>query len=162
VPDGPRGSRALRVGRRSVVGRAYFVTKRGAEGVRLTSPGGIAECVVEALVRAHREGGVRVEAFVVMPDHYHVVLRLEQGELGSRLAVIGRWASWAARMQGLGTGLWQDGYWDRRLRDGREYERAVGYVHENPVTAGFVAVAGQWPWSTANAAVRARLAEARP
>jgi len=70
-------------------------------------------------------------------------------------AVVNGWKSFSARrinelLRRRGA-LWQREYWDRFIRDEQHYQRAVAYVHENPVKAGLVSRAEDWPWSSAGA-----------
>jgi REP element-mobilizing transposase RayT len=44
--------------------------------------------------------------------------------------------------------LWQDGFHDRGIRGDRHLARAIDYVHRNPVRAGLVPHAEDWPWSS--------------
>lgn len=41
--------------------------------------------------------------------------------------------------------LWQQQYWDTKIREGRASEK-WDYVVQNPVRAGLVAVAEDWPY----------------
>jgi len=45
--------------------------------------------------------------------------------------------------------IWQEGYFDRRLRDddrGEEHSAKMNYIWENPVAAGLGAKAEDWRW----------------
>ena len=44
--------------------------------------------------------------------------------------------------------LWQPRFFDRAVRTVKEYYEKVEYIHLNPVTAGLVARAEDWPWSS--------------
>jgi hypothetical protein len=44
--------------------------------------------------------------------------------------------------------LWQPRFFDRALRTVREYHEKVQYIHLNPVKAGLVNRAEDWPWSS--------------
>jgi REP element-mobilizing transposase RayT len=106
------------------------------------------------LDRWRRFDGVRyrLHAWVIMPNHVHVVVQtIAPCDLAS--AVEG-WKSCSARKinkifcrRGA---VWQREYWDRFIRDEQHYQRAVAYVHENPVKAGLVSQAEDWPWSSAS------------
>jgi REP element-mobilizing transposase RayT len=48
-----------------------------------------------------------------------------------------------------GEHVWYLEYWDRFIRDSRHFEQVVAYIHQNPVKAGLVAQAEDWPWSSA-------------
>ena len=45
--------------------------------------------------------------------------------------------------------VWSDGFYDHALRSETVVADVVGYIHENPVKAGHVAAAAEWPWSSA-------------
>jgi hypothetical protein len=44
--------------------------------------------------------------------------------------------------------LWQPRFFDRALRSTKEYNKMVEYIHLNPVRAGLVQRAEDWPWSS--------------
>ena len=44
--------------------------------------------------------------------------------------------------------LWQARFFDRALRTVEEYNEKVEYIHLNPVKAGLVQRAEEWPWSS--------------
>ena len=48
-----------------------------------------------------------------------------------------------------GLRFWQDESYDHWVRDGKEFERVLNYIEWNPVRAGLVECAEQWPWSSA-------------
>ncbi|MDP8205868.1 MAG: transposase [Candidatus Electryonea clarkiae] len=74
-------------------------------------------------------------AYVILPDHIHVVIR--QGELS-----FSRWVETTKRQLNyflkpeLKT-LWQPHFWEHRIRDENDMIHAVEYVHYNPVKHGF-------------------------
>jgi hypothetical protein len=46
--------------------------------------------------------------------------------------------------------LLQPRFFDRALRTVKEYNEKVQYIHLNPVKAGLVSRAEDWPWSSAH------------
>ena len=65
-------------------GETYYVTKC-VEGRRpLLAKPDSAEAIIDSLVFARAKGRIKLLAFVVMPDHYHVLLTLMPGEELSR------------------------------------------------------------------------------
>ena len=44
--------------------------------------------------------------------------------------------------------LWQPRFFDRALRCVKEYYEKVEYIHPDPVRAGLVKRAEEWPWSS--------------
>jgi REP element-mobilizing transposase RayT len=45
--------------------------------------------------------------------------------------------------------VWHREYWDRYIRDDNHFQQAMEYIHQNPVKAGLVGKAVDWPWSNA-------------
>lgn len=106
--------------------------------------------------------GVRYDlaAWVVMPNHVHVLAYFRDGwPMGK---VVNSWKSYTARqinriMRDNGkapvmsdgrsnTGLWQRGYWDRYIRSETHFENTIRYIVHNPITAGLVKRARDWPF----------------
>ena len=44
--------------------------------------------------------------------------------------------------------VWQEEYWDRFIRDRNHFVNTIHYIHNNPLKAGLVESADQWPWSS--------------
>jgi len=114
----------------------------------------LARVVADALLRGERERHFyQLRAWVVMPNHVHVLLRPETG-----LPLITRWLKgFTARQANLildrtGEAFWQDESFDHRVRDEVELERIVRYVECNPVSAGLSADPRNWQWSSAGLA----------
>ncbi len=78
-------------------------------------------------------------AYVVMPNHVHVLLKVYDGfELAK---IVKSWKSYSARQinkikrnAGLTTSapsLWQRGYWDRYIRDEKHFYQTIEYIRKN-------------------------------
>jgi len=93
----------------------------------------------------------RLLAWVVMPNHVHVLIEVLPGHPLSD--TLFSWKSYTARMSNRLLGregdFWHVDYFDRYVRDERQLEQAVLYIHNNPVKAGLVQRAEDWPWSSA-------------
>lgn len=50
--------------------------------------------------------------------------------------------------------VWQPRFWEHMIRDERDYERHLHYVHFNPVKHGYVSRPADWPYSSFNRFVR--------
>lgn len=46
--------------------------------------------------------------------------------------------------------LWQREYWDRFIRDENHFQKAIEYIHMNPVKAGLVTKPEEWHFSSSN------------
>ncbi len=100
----------------------------------------------------HFDGGrYNLIAWVVMPNHVHVMIEIFEGHPLDR--VIHSWKSFTgfeANQLLKRTGrFWYHDYFDRYIRDERHYYNAIRYIHENPVAAGLVERAVDWPFSSA-------------
>ncbi|MCC7519949.1 MAG: transposase [Verrucomicrobiae bacterium] len=95
----------------------------------------------------HRAKGIAVGRYVIMPDHIHLFLllpsdvRLTQWERMLKL-VLGR----HLRQLGPPPPYWQRGFFDHVIRHAESYAAKWQYVHDNPVRAGLVACAADWPF----------------
>jgi putative transposase len=87
-----------------------------------------------------------VLAGVVMPDHVHWIV----SPIGDRELSIGDFSTGFKRLlqKELGTQSWewQRGCFDRLLRSGENLRNKWIYVQDNPVRAGFVRTAEDWPF----------------
>jgi putative transposase len=129
--------------------RFFFITCR-----LLPCRGRLAEAEFEWLARVVRERREKhkflLTAWVFLPDHWHAILFprfpltisrvMESIKVGSTHRI-----NAARREWGL---LWQPRFFDRALRSVKEYDEKVEYIHLNPVRAGLVKRAEDWPWSS--------------
>jgi putative transposase len=105
-----------------------------------------------------------IDAVVVLPDHLHIVMTLPEGDADypNRWRLIKRRFTEAvmksgtpvARHQNGEPALWQRRFWEHTIRNDRDYERHIDYVHFNPVRHGLVARVCDWPHSSFHGYVR--------
>jgi putative transposase len=103
-----------------------------------------------------------LEAEVILPDHVHLLCSLPEGDADypTRLRLIktsftrsllaGRGGTERTRGR-LAKGeqaVWQRRYWEHTIRDERDFQAHLDYIHINPVKHGLVAAARDWPYST--------------
>ena len=85
-----------------------------------------------------------------MPNDVHVVV--EPGVGHSLGAIVHSWKSFSAnqanRMLARSGPFWHRDYFDRYIRDEGHLQRTVDYVENNPVKAGVIPDAIDWPWSS--------------
>ena len=116
----------------------------------------IADMVVEAIrYNADRLGQYVLHAFVVMPNHVHLLITPAVALCKLTKSLKGITARRANEVLGLtGTTFWQEESYDRLVRDLTEFEGIRNYIENNPVRAGLVAEAGEYRWSSAGGATR--------
>jgi putative DNA methylase len=110
----------------------------------------VAQIVEDALLHFDGER-YRLHAWVVMPNHIHVVATiLGQWTLAS---VTHSWKSFtstqANRALNRSGAFWAREYFDRAIRDDAHYANSVQYVEMNPVKAGLCSQPDMWRFSSA-------------
>lgn len=144
----------LRKGRVSLDDHSYFITKcvHHAVDKPLIRPM-YAKLVVSSIIWAKKQGWWRILGFVIMPDHYHAIVGLRSARrLSSIMESINKYT--ARRLNGLFQRegpFWQDGFYEHLVRDRKDYDNILAYVHNNPVEAGLVDSPDAWEYSTAYA-----------
>ena len=111
----------------------------------------IAKLVVESLLCGAGMGNYRLGAFVVMANHMHVLLfpLVPPNKLLQSLK--GFTAQEANRLLGrTGNPFWQPETYDHWVRNDEEWRKIASYIENNPVKAGIVSRAEEYPWSSAN------------
>ncbi|HOC57397.1 MAG TPA: transposase [Verrucomicrobiota bacterium] len=106
--------------------------------------------LVEGALRFFHGRRYELLAWVVMPNHVHVLFTLREMPLGK---VVGSWKSYAAkeanRILGRTGQFWDEDYWDTYMRDEAQERRARRYIENNPVKAHLAREPARWPWSSA-------------
>jgi putative transposase len=138
VHAGPRRAGAYRITLRTA-GRARLFGVVTDAAIELSPAGRVVQ--VEWLRTAFLRPAVRLDAYIVMPDHFHGILLLDGSEAAGSLhsIVAGFKAGSALRINQLrgtpGGVVWQRGCQERPLR-GLELEAAREHIRHNPVRWG--------------------------
>ena len=116
----------------------------------------IARLVADAL-RFFDGQRYHLEAWVVMPNHVHVIVEVWQTPLAGLLHSWKRHtAKEANRVLGRLGRFWQREYWDTWIRDEEHRQRTLRYLEDNPLKARLVRDPADWPWSSAHARMKAK------
>jgi putative transposase len=109
----------------------------------------VAEMVQENLW--HFDGkSYRLLAWIIMPNHVHVVIEVWQVPLGE---ILKSWKSYTAKqanqiLSRTGT-FWEEDYFDRYVRDEKNFWQYVRYIENNPTKAHLARAPEDWLWSSA-------------
>jgi putative transposase len=93
---------------------------------------------------------VQVYGYVIMPEHVHLLLseptkiRLAKAIHFLKLSFTKR----VRRDRGGHGPFWLKRYYDRNVRDHREFTTKLRYLHRNPVKGELVAKPEDWKWSS--------------
>jgi REP element-mobilizing transposase RayT len=111
----------------------------------------IAQCIVNALRFGEDQLALyQLISYVVMSNHVHLLIRPRVPLNRIMKTIKGYTAHEANRiLDRTGCAFWQDESYDHWVRDETEFYRIVRYIERNPVSAGLVENAEDWPWSSA-------------
>ncbi|WP_429391298.1 REP-associated tyrosine transposase [Pseudomonas laurylsulfatiphila] len=139
-------SHRLRFGRYSEPGRGYLITAVVHQRRRIFANWRVGRLLVEELRRAHDQKWVNSMAWVIMPDHFHWLIQLEQQTLAQLMqAIKSRSTLTINRALNESGAFWQTGYHDRAIRDGEDLLPFARYIVANPLRAGLVDKIGDYP-----------------
>ena len=92
--------------------------------------------------------GVIVSAWAILPDHIHALIDLNGQPLSSTVHRFKRKLSAICYRRSIRGRLWQHRFWDHVIRDERDLNRHIDYIHFNPVKHGLVSDPSEWKWSS--------------
>jgi REP element-mobilizing transposase RayT len=105
--------------------------------------------VVVASIRKGVPADYRLHAWVVMPNHVHLLLTPNVEPSVALRRLKGASAREANQLLGLtGRPFWQAESYDHLVRSQAEFERIEDYIIQNPVRAGLARSEEEYPWSS--------------
>lgn len=141
----PHGS-DLRKGRWSEPGGIYLITTVTEKRRPVFADLHCARLLIHELRTADTLGWSMTWAFVVMPDHLHWLVELGDFDLARLvLRIKSCSASTINRVLGRTGRLWQKGFHDHAIRTDEDLQGMARYVIANPVRAGLVGSAREYP-----------------
>ncbi|HUN88742.1 MAG TPA: transposase [Terriglobales bacterium] len=94
-----------------------------------------------------RQGKFLIHAFILMPDHLHIILTpAENISLEKAMQFIKGGSSF---QMSLAEKLWQPSFSNHRIRDANDLAIHVGYIEKNPVKARLAECAAKYPLCSA-------------
>jgi putative transposase len=134
-------SHRLRSGRFSQPGQVYMVTVVTLNRRPIFADFAAARTLIQTLKTESDLQRATTLAYVVMPDHLHWLMQLQEG---AQLARCVRDVK-SVTTHRLGLPVWQKGFHDHAVRREEDLEALARYVVANPVRAGLVARTGLYP-----------------
>jgi putative transposase len=115
-----------------------------------------ARLFLKTLYGYKRQGRFQLHAFVVMPEHVHLMLTPAPDiTLERAMQLIKGGYSHAVGVECQRKGeVWQRGFTDHRIRDPEDFAKHRSYIHENPVERRLVEIASDYRYSSAFAGFR--------
>jgi putative transposase len=124
----------------------YFVTFCAHRRRKVLATNRTHSAFVQFAQRA-AESSIAVGRYVVMPDHIHLFV------CGNEEFVFSRWVAMLKQVLAKRNGwrksrgqIWEEGFFDHILRNDESMSEKWDYVVQNPVRAGLVNCAEDWPY----------------
>ena len=126
-------------------------------------------CLREVWEETKRRSYFDVVALCLLPDHLHCVWKLPDGDydFSQRWSRIkagftrrylcsggNEYGQGPSRTRKRERGIWQRRFWEHQIRNEKDLQRHVDYIHYNPVKHGLVEQVEDWPWSTYHRYIR--------
>ncbi|PCI64039.1 MAG: hypothetical protein COB38_13115 [Gammaproteobacteria bacterium] len=100
----------------------------------------------------------KIDAIVVLPEHLHCILTLPENDCNYS----GRWkfikSHFTRQLRALNVelkkdqhgqyNLWQRRFWEHTIRDERDFQNHINYIHYNPIKHGYVDDLNNWALSS--------------
>lgn len=152
----------MRYRRATVPGACYFFTLITYQRRPLFADLNNVERWHRAVTKVQRTRPFGVEAEVMMPDHVHMIWRLPEADAdySTRMRLIktaftknltlsdGGITANKSRVSKGERDVWQRRYWEHLIRDERDFQAHLDYIHINPVKHGLAVRPIDWPHST--------------
>jgi putative transposase len=131
--------------------RTFFVSSRTVQGKHLLQSQRSAELLIDVLRSYTLAGKFKVHEFVVMPDHFHVLVSIDGHTSIERAVQLikGGFSFRRNKELGLAGEIWQRGFSEVRIIDRTSFLAHKEYINENPVKAGLAARAEDYPYCSA-------------
>jgi putative transposase len=104
---------------------------------------------MEVLMHYRSKNSYLLHGFVLMPDHFHLLLTPLLTLERSLQLIKGGFSYRVKKELGCAGEVWEKSFYDRRMRDMQEYCQFRLYILQNPVKGRLVAEASEYPYSSA-------------
>jgi putative transposase len=107
----------------------------------------MAKLFLETLSHYRSEGKYSLYEFVLMPDHFRLLVTPSEGIILERVMefIKGGFSYRVGKELGLKMEIWERGYVDHRIRELTDFSNHVEYIRRKPVGAGLAAAPADYP-----------------
>ena len=150
-------------------GGTYFFTVVTYQRIKIFHRPDSVAVLRQAYKQVMKHHPFSIDAFVLLPDHLHCIWTLPENDddFSTRWRLIKSFFSrkyeyvgWvkernpangilsASRLKKKEKDIWQRRFWEHLIRDDKDLEQHVDYIHYNPVKHGFAKAPKDWPYSS--------------
>jgi len=135
--------------------RTFFVTAVTWQRRSLFRAEPMARLFLDTLARYRNQGRFLIHEFVLMPDHFHLLLTpAPDTSLEKALQLLKGGFSFRVKHElGSNAEVWQEGFTEHRVKNAEDFERHAVYIRENPVRARLAEKAAAYPYASAAGSV---------
>lgn len=128
----------------------YFVTSSTFQKKALLQSERMATLLIETLIEYRNQQKYELHEFVVMPDHFHLLITpIVTLERAVQL-IKGGFSFRAGKLFRVQGNIWQTSFYDRRVRDAAEYATFRQYILRNPVKRGLASKPEEYVYGSAS------------
>jgi putative transposase len=127
----------------------YFITASTFQKRQLLQSDRMKQLFLDVLFHYQSQRKYFLHEFVLMPDHFHLLITPIVTLERAMQFVKGGFSFRANRELGFMHEIWQPSYYDRRVRDAREFFAFREYIRQNPVKKGLVPAAEEYEYGSA-------------
>jgi putative transposase len=128
--------------------RTYFITSVTASRRRLFQVDQNATLLIEILQEQRAKNRIQLHAFVIMPDHFHLLLT-PAPEISLEKAMQYIKGGFSFRLKSK-LDVWERSYTNHRITNIDDFEAHTNYTHQNPIRANLISEPHLYPFSSAN------------
>jgi putative transposase len=136
----------MAIPQRTATTGTFFITTITYNRRRLFQVPANAELFLETLQHYRNEGAYKLGAFVVMPDHVHLLLTPKAKTISQVMNLI---KGGLSRRLPSSFPIWQRGFADHLILNADHFESRRLYIHQNPVRAKLATAPELYPYSSA-------------
>jgi putative transposase len=155
--------------RAQLKGGTYFFTVVTHERVKIFHLSDNVELLRQAFGKVIKRHPFEIDAFVLLPDHLHCIWTLPQGDadfstrwrliksfFSRQIGLVGwvegrnptKTTTATSRLRKNEKSIWQRRFWEHLIRNQKDLNQHIEYIHYNPVKHGLTKAPGDWAYSS--------------
>ena len=149
--------------RQNTPGSTWFFTVVTYERRAFLCDEKVRSALREAIKKVQTNHPFKIEAWVLLPDHFHCIWTLPEQDSNYplRIRLLKRYVTQScagflhrdslntpSRRKRKESTIWQRRYWEHRLRTDKDFRNHMDYIHYNPVKHECCQSPTEWPYST--------------
>lgn len=151
-------------------GSIYYITSVTYNRLKIFTQPAFVILLIDSLNYYRYQYSCKIIGYVIMPDHVHLLIlprdeksvtdfmrdfkRFTSGRIARQAKVEGK-IEWLSMFEAAGTEtdraeykVWQDSFWEQSVYTEHFLKQKLDYIHLNPVRAGIVESAAEYPYSS--------------